>query len=70
MYMVELNKTGLLGYQQNAFTKNQTMVGGKNTISLSVTQEMAYSSDGKLDGLASNFVNSHARVGIKLGMKP
>lgn len=67
--MVKLNKTGLLGFQQNAFTQNQTMVGAKVTTRLSVAQESTYSSDKKLDGLASNFVKCHARVGIKVGVK-
>ena len=69
MYMVKLNKTGLLGYQQNIFRQNQTMIGIKTITSLAETQKGSYSSDEKLDGLAPQFVNSHARVGIKVGVK-
>ena len=72
--MFKLNKSDLLGYRQNVFSTNQTMLGNKNISAtprdIQSTSQADFSTDANLDQLAVRFVHSYAKVGVKLGLKP
>ena len=70
--MFKLNKSQLLGYRQNVFATNQTMLGEKNlsySTDIQTTTQADFSTDANLDQLAVCFVQSYAKVGVKLGLK-
>ena len=71
--MFKLNKSQLLGYRQNVFATNQTMLGEKTpsySTEIQTTSQADFSTDTNLDQLAVRFVHSYATVGVKLGSKP
>jgi hypothetical protein len=69
--MFKLKTAQLLGYNQNMFTTSHAMIGGKPTIEhFKTTAHVGFSTDEKLDQLAIKFVKSHAKIGVKIGVKP